>query len=201
MARVDNILSVLKRSKMITEWGPKPIEYIKDNEVKSFTLGQRNLISYGSSKINKCTAIMLEHLRNQYDLNVRFVLESDLKRGITQSQLPNDEGGRVALLSQNEQLRFDDQIDHGIIVRANPYPGDERVWWIFAGCGRPGSVAARDLIFDPDWQSVFWPALVGHGELKSFVAVFSVQYGEELDTASSKPSVHRIHWLPSGKAP
>jgi len=66
------------------------------------------------------------------------------------------------------------------------------MWWVVAGNGRPGSVAARKLVFDPDWSDVLWSRLRGARE-RSFVAVPGVDY--VVSDAPSSAELRDFRWL------
>ncbi len=136
--------------------------------------GDDSVISYGSSKINKCTEMMLEHLSARAGQAIRFVLEEDLRSGKRESNFPTDEKAkRAALIWRGTQLFHDDNTDYAIVMRLIE---KSKIWWLFAGCGRPGSVAARKLVFEPDWSRFLWDDLGTRWKRSSFVARVTVQH-------------------------
>lgn len=180
-SQVEGALYTLKRRGLVTGWESVETDY-PSNDITAILNSKVNVISYASSKINICTKEMLERIEASYpSIQLRFVSEAALRKGQLNSIFSHDEAvlkqQRAALLWNGRHLYHDNRIDHGIILRlqqSNPL----RRWIIVAGCGRPASVAASQLLFD-DTSKDLWSSLSSGWETRSFVIVFSVAHRRE----------------------
>lgn len=154
---------------------------------------QTNIVAYASSKLNSCTGAILERLDRRYKLGVRFMYVNDVAAKKTKSIFSEArEGERVCLSFQGRILRYRETLqtnrglDYGVLLRARPSKSDDRLWIVFAGCGRPASVASRLLVFDESIGRPLWRRLKAIGPLTSFATVFEVRYSPKDNTQPSK---------------
>ena len=152
------------------------VDYLSREGVRDLVDGDSHIVSYASSKINPCTELLLDRVESSSGQCIRFVMEADLRAGVHHSRLPNKvPDARAALFVNGEELYHSNSLDHGVIVRSRFDDDSERMYWIFAGCGRPGSIAARKLVFDNCWDGALWTSLAPSLRSKSFAVIFSVQ--------------------------
>jgi len=171
---IGPVLSELVERRALAEWKTVEVDRTSRRSVRAYVNGAWNIISYASSKINVGTALILDRIERERRLCLRFVFEHDLKRGRKRSSFPNyRKGVQVAILFQDAEFRYAETEDHGLILRVLPTTGPKRTWWVLAGCGRPGSVAARRLVLDAEWRDYLWPSI---RKESSFVALFRVLY-------------------------
>ncbi len=193
--KVTSILNLLAKRCAMDGWESCETDYVDEEDIRNLVQGPKNIISYASSKINKCTELILRVLYKDYGVDVAFLLETDLRRGRRDSQLPKlDEAERAALIWKGRSLYHDDQSDHGLIVRASP-KNSMKTWWVFAGCGRPGSVAARKLVFEREWDARFWKAVADRWKRSSFIACFTVQHDRKRTSELGELERLEIEWL------
>lgn len=148
----------------------------------------RNLISYASSKINPCTEYMLEELNERLGLDLRFIYESDIGREKRSTFTRTRERDRAALIFRGTALKFRQESseghDYGILFR---YCFPDKQWLIFAGCSRPGSVAAGKLVFDREFGEALWSRPDLQEPLRSFLCIFRTSF---IPPNTNKP--HRV---------
>jgi hypothetical protein len=170
------------------------VDYLSLDAVRDLVDGDSHIVSYASSKINPCTELLLDRVESSSGQCIRFVMEADLRAGVQRSSLPYKvHDAKAALLVNGEALFHSNLLDHGVIVRSRFEEDSERMFWIFAGCGRPGSIAARKLVFDNGWDGALWKALAPSLKSKSFAVIFSVQ----CDRANSEiGALERLEVIP-----
>lgn len=187
--RTAEILQTLNRRGTIANWSLVQIDYLKSAYWRTLLDGPDNLISYASSKINPVTDLVLRALEEAYSLSLRFVFEDDLSAGRPESTFPDPSAARrVALVWKGTPHNYSESQDYGLLIRARSNPESNKCWWIVAGCGRPGSVAAQRFLFEPEWSKMLWGRFTP-GPPNSFVAVFRVSYEKK---ASDNPLVPEL---------
>jgi hypothetical protein len=189
LKETGDVFSRLRRRGSIGSWELKETDYLKKKDLIEFLDKEYNIITYASSKINPCTFRVLTALERQYAIRMRFVYQKDILAGKSSSAFTTtpDQDERLALLWNDDGPRFyGDGEDYGLIIRANPKPGDRRIWWVLAGAGRPGSIAARKLVFDTTWSDVLWSKVK---DIKSFACLFKVRYRRSATDCPRDPSV------------
>lgn len=192
---IQQTFATLKRIGAAKRVMPRPTNY--HPSTLSMLLRDRfNIVSYASSKINPCTENILEGLNRRLDLGVRFVYQADAASGKQRSVFtPDRKGERVALLFRGRVLEYSENAmrtegrDYGIVIRVRPSRRDNRLWVVFAGCGRPASVASWLLVFDDARGRPLWRRLRSAGPLRSFAAAFEVRYTPAKNT---EPTAIRI---------
>ncbi len=191
---LDHLQAYRKR---ISSWDFRQSEGLKSREVNELVDGRYNLVSYASGKINKCTQLMLKRMSREYRMHLSFVGPGGRRAGSTGSR-SRGRRARMALEWGRQRLPYKRDVDHGIVARVRPGQLDKRVWWVFAGCGRPGSVAARRLVFDPQWSDVLWPAIGRAGKSTKgtcFIALFSVRYNKRCSDNPMEPTLVEVRGM------
>lgn len=177
MKDMQGVLNVLGRRGLTTSCETRETDYVSPTAVSRMVSGSDHIVSYASSKINKCTESLLRKVEQQYGVTLRFVMEKDLRNGRRRSRLPDFSKNEHAALLWNDQAYYhDDALDHAIIVRARLPAESSRTCWILAGCGRSGSVAARQLVFEGGWDDQLWRSLGRGWKKRSFIALVSVAH-------------------------
>ena len=190
ISEVTRYLVWLYWARLVSMVEHKHTDLLRPSTIARLVDGPVNLISYASSRINPCTKTMLAHLEKEYGLTLRFVA-ADGSGGVN-----GDLSGRILGVSSGVGFTWQEETfvheqdhrDYGIIVRAHPALHDPRVWWIFAGCSRPGSVAARKLIFERTWAE-YLVKKIGKNNWESFAAVFSVDYDPQSSDNPRNPQI------------
>ena len=173
---VAELLRLLNRRGVISAWSSVNSDYLVERDWQALVDGAENLVSYASSKINPVTDLILRRLESTYDTNLRFVFEDDLAAARAESTFPDaSPSRRVSLIVKDKVLAYLKDRDHGLVLRARATPGAGKHWWIVAGCGRPGSVAAYRLLFDSAWAAVLWPRITSRLP-DAFYAIVTVKY-------------------------
>jgi hypothetical protein len=186
---VGELLRTLEKRAAIPTWSAVHPEYVENADFDNLVKGDDSLISYASSKINPVTDQMLRRLETTYKTTLRFVFQDDLKKGLAESRFPDfDKSRRVSLLLKDATLTHEAGKDYGLLVRAPEAPKASKTWWIVAGCGRPGSAAVYQTLFDLSWQEILWPRL----SLRlpdAFYAVIAVEYDPAFSDMPTSPEV------------
>jgi hypothetical protein len=176
---ITQYCTLLRSRGAISRFEHKHPNRLKGRVLRDLLAANANLISYASSKINPCTKMILSQLDRQYGHILRFASVDkrgrvNMNRGFRNPKASD----KVALVWQSQITKHvKTEIDYGLIVKAHPAPKDPRVWFVFAGCSRPGSVAARKLVCDPEWSKALFDKMKGEGT-DSFVTVYSVEYDD-----------------------
>jgi TIR domain len=185
----EEILQILRKRGAITSYSHFHLEYLEPPELKSLMDGPDDVITYASSKINVVTDQVLRQIESAYKLNLRFVFEDDLVKGLRDSSFPDfTPARRVALVLKDATLKYGIGKDYGLLVRAPIMPRASKVCWVVAGCGRPGSSAVYRALFDPSWKDVLWPRLSPKLPT-AFYAVLEVDYDLNASDAPINPSI------------